>query len=150
KIGNQQDQQIDAVRADRRLDDARKRGLPGSGLDAQRLYQQWLTELALASGLNVTTTPNKVQPVGDVYNAVQVTLDGTATFDELQTFLRRFRQADLLHRIFRLDITSPAVEGDPELRIVIAAEGLNVTGAATRSQLFPQIELPEPLSADAA
>lgn len=150
KVSDQQQMQFEAQLADRKLSESRDRGLPGSDLDAQRLYLQWLTELALASGLDVTVTPDRLSPVGDVYNSVQVTLDGTATFDELQTFLRRFRKTDLLHRVFRLDIGSPAVEGDPELNIVLTAEGLNVRGTPARSRLFPQIELTQPLAADAS
>ncbi|MGC1273268.1 MAG: putative Ig domain-containing protein [Planctomycetaceae bacterium] len=149
KVSDQQQTQFESQLADRKLSESRDRGLPGSDLDAQRLYLQWLTELALASGLDVTVTPDRLSPVGDVYNSVQVTLGGTATFDELQTFLRRFRKADLLHRVFRLDVGSPAVEGDPELNIVLTAEGLNVRGTPARSRLFPQIELTEPLAASA-
>ncbi|HEX6984866.1 MAG TPA: cadherin repeat domain-containing protein, partial [Planctomycetaceae bacterium] len=149
KIADQEQQEFDLLLAGRRLDEARKRGLPGSDLDAQRLYQQWLTDLAQASGLSVQVTPGRRYPVGDVYNGVQVTLEGTATFDELQSFLNRLRRVDLLHRVQRLDVDSPSVEGDPELKLSLTAEGLNFRGAPSRSRLFPQTELAEPLPADA-
>ncbi len=148
KVSDQQLERYAAIRADRDLSDSRKRGLPGNDLDAQRLYQQWLTELALGAGLEVTAKPGVRRPVGDIYTGVQVSLEGTATFDELQTFLRRFRRTDLLHRIYQLDLTSPAAEGDPRLRLVMVAEGLNIEGTPPRSRLFPQIMLTEKLEAE--
>ena len=149
QVSDQQLKKYAADRADRRLSEARDRGLPGDSLDAQRLYQQWLTELALDSGLDVTVKPGVRRPVAGVYTGVQLNLEGTATFDELQTFLRRFRKTDLLHRVFRITLDSPASEGDPNLKVVLIAEGLNIEGTPKRGRLFPQIELIDTLSAEA-
>lgn len=149
KVADQEQQEFELLLTGRKLGEARGRGLPGSDLEAQRLYQQWLTELAIASDLSARVEPSRIQSAGGIYNSVQVTLEGTATFDELQTFLGRFRRADLLHRVFRLDIDSPAAEGDPELKFTLVVEGLNLKGSPSRSRLFPQLELTEPLAADA-
>ena len=59
--------------AAQRLSDSRRRGLPGDELEAQRLYQQWLTDLALTSGLNAKVTPNRRSPERGAYVAVEVT-----------------------------------------------------------------------------
>jgi hypothetical protein len=148
-IASQKQTQFEIHNAARELGTVRGRGLPGSDLDAQRLYQQWLNELALASGLEVAVTPvQRIYSGAGVYSGVQVNLDGKATFDELQTFLSRFRRADLLHRVASLKVTSPAAEGDPNLEIKLVAEGLNLKGTPARSRLFPQIELTEALPAD--
>jgi len=149
QVQDKNDQNFQLRLAAQRLSDARRRGLPGDDLDAQRLYQQWLTDLALASGLNAKVTPNRRSPERGVYTAVEVSLEGQATFKELQAFLRRFHSVDLLHRIVRLDIESPAAEGDPQLKFSLAAEGLNLEGAPKRNFLFPQADLKDPLPATA-
>lgn len=145
QVRDKEEQNFQLRLAAQRLTDNRRRGLPGDELDAQRLYQQWLTDLALASGLNAKVTPNRRSPERGAYVAVEVTLDGQATFKELQSFLRRFHAVDLLHRVVRFDVESPAAEGDPQLKFSLSAEGVRVDGAPKRNYLFPQSELKEGL-----
>lgn len=150
QVKNKGDKNFELQLAAKRLTDMRRRGLPGDEYVAQRLYQQWLTDLRDASGLTAKVTPERRTPTRGVYTAVQVSLDGQATFRQLQTFLRRFHSADLLHRVVRLDVDSPAAEGDPQLTFVLSAEALNLDGAPKRNYLFPKHELKAPLAASAA
>ncbi|MBA3312658.1 MAG: Ig domain-containing protein [Planctomycetota bacterium] len=143
------DQKVRLMVAERQLDTWTRQGLPGDPLDAQRLYQQWLSDLASATGLKVTASPLRRAPSGSIYTTVSVELKGTGRFSQLQTFLRRFHEVDLLHRISHFKIpSSPAAEGDPEFPIELTAEGMNVAGAPARNPLFPQHDLKESLPAD--
>lgn len=133
---------LELARADVRLKDWRAQSLPPDPLDAQRLYQEWLTNLALLSGFDeLKVTLERRVRGGETFVTVPVTLEGLATTRELTMFLDRFREVSLLHRITRCHVTSPSSSGDPELQVVITAEGVSVLSAPSRSRLFPETTL---------
>lgn len=126
----------------------RGRSLPPNPLDAQRLYQVWLDEVANLSGIEkpIITPGRRVVSRrksirGDLFTGVLVTLDGKATLTELSQFLYHFYRSDLAHRVVNLTIDSPESKGDPKLAISLTAEGLSFATAPKRSTLFPQAEL---------
>jgi hypothetical protein len=120
----------------------RSRSLPPNPFDAQRLYQVWLTDLAQMSDIReAKVTPGRRIPKGKVYTAVLVTVEGKATLANLSKFLYFFYRIDLPHRITSMSIDSPGNSGDPSLQISLTAEGLVLSGAQARKQLFPQSRL---------
>jgi hypothetical protein len=122
--------------------------LPPEPRDAQRVYREWLTDLTLLAGWgDVKFDQGSRTPRGDAAVAVPITIEGTATIDQLATFLRHFESADILHRITRLDVDSPSSEGKPRLSIVLTAEGLAVKAAPARQRLFPRTILERELPA---
>lgn len=143
KEANQKfDEQLELRKKEKRLADWRKISLPPDPLDAQRLYQEWLTDLGQLSGFEgIKVTLERRVATGKVYVTIPVTLEAKATVQELAQFLERFNSVDLLHRISTCDAISPASEGNPDLQVTLTAEGLSLTDAPVRSRLFPQIVL---------
>lgn len=130
----------------RRMSDWTERSLPPEPAEAQRLYQEWLNDLAELAGissLRVTPEPLQTAPTDISFRSVRVSVKGEATFEQLTYFLHEFYRADLLHRVQALKVESPG-PGAP-LKIVLMAEGLCVHGAQPRSHLFPRTELAESL-----
>jgi len=122
-----------------RLKRWRERSLPPVPLDAQRLYQTWLTDLAQLSGFgDLRVTPGRRIERGGVSTGSQVSLEGKATLAQLSDFLREFHRTDLLHRVVSLNVDSPAATGDPELGFSLIAEGVSLTGTPPREHLYPQ------------
>lgn len=127
--------------------------LPPNALNAQRVYRQWLNDLAENAGLSRLAIeaggrPRKSTRDGDVYAAAQVKIDGEGTLAELARFLYRFERTDLLHRIRELNIESEDIEGDPILRLVMVAEGICMQNADERLDLFTKSTLPAELPAE--
>lgn len=121
-----------------------------TALTAQRLYHDWLTDLAKQSGLeDVQVTPGPIRPSRDVYLSVQVILEATARFPDLAAFLAKFEGTELLHHVQEIRVDGQAEMGNPPLKIRMVAEGLVIQDAITRSRLFPEARLSEPLSAAA-
>lgn len=148
QVKDKQSEQTQLLVAKKRVAGWTDTGLPGDPLNAQRLYQQWLADLAKATGLDVQPQAGARRSLGNIYTSVQVTLKGNARFSEVRQFLHKFEQVDLLHRVSVLDFDSaPSTEGDPELPFQLTAEALNLKGAPDRPRLFPQIELAQPLEA---
>jgi ribosomal protein L12E/L44/L45/RPP1/RPP2 len=150
-VSKARDETVQLKVAERQLEGWKQQGLPGNPLDAQRLYQQWLIDLAVTCGLDLSavTSPNPTTQ-GGIYATVRVDMNGQGRFEELQTFLRLCHDADLLHRISAFNTKNvPAAEGDPEISFLLTAEGLNAIGAPARTPLFPQHELADALPADA-
>jgi hypothetical protein len=117
----------------------RERSLPPVPLDAQRLYQAWLTDLAQLAGFNdLRVTPGRRIERASVYTGSLVALEGKATLAQLGDFLRKFYQTDLLHRIVSLNVDSPIDTGDPKLEFALVAEGVSLAGTPPREHLFPQ------------
>lgn len=128
----------------------RRHSLPPDSLDAQRLYLAWLTDLAFQSGLNAKLTPDRVIKRGDVFTGVSVKIETkSARQQDLVTFLYRFHRMGLMHRIETVRIVSPENEGDPEMTVIIVAEGLSFPEAEDRATLFPESTLVTELNADA-
>ncbi len=128
----------------RRMSDWKDRSLPPEPAEAQRLYQEWLNDLAELAGissLRVTPEPLQVTPN---YRTVRVTVKGQSTFEQLTYFLHEFHRVDLLHRIQALKVEGPPNPGGP-LKISVTAEGLCLHDALPRSHLFPRAELADSL-----
>lgn len=124
---------------------------PDAG-NAQRLYQDWLHDLAQLSGfegLKVTADRRNVSR-DNVYVSVGVKIEAEAKYEQLCRFLDRFYRADLLHRISALRIQSKEAEGDPFLDVELQAEGLAIVDAPINRRLFAQTVLIEELSDDSA
>jgi hypothetical protein len=130
-----------------------------SALNAQRLYLGWLTDLAQLSGMEgvkVVPGSTKTISVGKgastkyVAMSVSVTLETSARYGQLCTFLDHFQRARLMQRINRLNIESPQSAGDPVLDIQIEAEGLALTDAPTRLTIFPETTLEQAIDDSAA
>jgi len=145
------DDKVKLLVAERQFDAWKRQSLPADRYEAQRLYLQWLSDFSTACGLECTVSPTgRLNAAGGVYTTIPVELSGRARFDELQVFLQRFYEIDLLQRISDLKIPAvPAAEGDPEFPFSMTAEGLSLVGAPDRNPLFAQLELETQLAADA-
>ena len=143
------DRKFALLLAKQRVDAARGRSLPADVSDAERLYPQWLADLAALSGFSEVQTA--VQTVsarrGEQFRPVRVTLTGQARTEELDDFLRRFARTDLLHRVNRAVVDSKTPTGDVDLSVEIEAEAVSLPTATDRNALFPLAELAEPLPA---
>ncbi|GIT30325.1 MAG: hypothetical protein Ct9H300mP1_23710 [Planctomycetaceae bacterium] len=117
----------------------------GSAHRAEEQYRNWIWTLAEEVGglkeLNVAPgSRGRAWWWGMV--PVQVQLTGLAVRD-VQRFLFRFYQADLLHKVVSLRMKSKSQnDDDPQLEVTLVAEGLSLSypsGRPTeRDTLFPQ------------
>lgn len=118
--------------------DWQARSLPGDPLNAQRLYQVWLTDLAQEVGFSeLEVTPGRRASRSGVYTVVQVAVEGKATIEQLARFLFEFDRANLAHRIATLTMETAQHRGNPPLDVTLSAEGLSLNGVADREELFP-------------
>jgi hypothetical protein len=125
-------------RAAATLDDWQRQSLPPDPFTAQRLYQQWLHDLAQECGLAALKVyPDRVTRKGSDCVAVTVSINAETTLDRLCLFLSRFYEMRLAQQITLLNIDRTQDQGDPRLRVAILVEGLSLRGAAERQQLFP-------------
>jgi hypothetical protein len=132
--------------SERRMSDWKDRSLPPEPAEAQRLYQEWVNDLAELVGfssLRVTPEPMQVTPNAS-FRAVRVSVKGEATFEQLTYFLHEFHRIDLMHRIQALKVEGPPQPGGP-LKILLTAEGLCLHDAPPRTHLFPRGELADSL-----
>jgi len=150
------------------LNDWKRRSLPPDepvksnkqrpdALNAQRLYQDWLGDIAQLSGFapeELEVSPDRrVVSRDNVFISVVVKIKAKARFEQVCRFLDRFYRTDLLHRVTSLRIQSLEPEGD-NLQILLEAEGLVLLdpdrSAASRTPqkrlLFDQTTLAEDLS----
>ncbi len=123
-----------------------EQSLPPEPVESQRLYQEWLNDLAEVAGIsNLRVTPEPLQVTPDKsFRSVRVSVKGEATFEQLTYFLHQFYRTDLLHRIQALKVEGPTNPGGP-LKITIMAEGICLRDAPERDHLFPRTELAESL-----
>lgn len=143
------DEQLELRKKVKQLAQWRQKSLPPDPLNAQRLYQEWLVDLAQLSGFEgVVVTLERRVAQGQVFVTIPVTIEAKATLQELAQFIERFESVDLLHRIATCDVISPASEGNPDLQVTITAEGVSLLSAPERSRLFPQVELADGLQKD--
>ena len=142
-----QDKEMELIKATSRTKDAKTISLPPDPIDAQRLYQRWLTELAnLADFKDVSVVPKRRTTKGDIYTSVQVSIDAKAGFVEVSKFLELFEQADLLHRVSELNLTSNSASDDSPLTVHVVAEGLSLPKAVAREMIFPRTKLLQQVS----
>jgi hypothetical protein len=139
-----EDDEFNMLAAQRRMADWKSHSLPPDPLEAQRLYQEWLTDLAEMAEISaLRVAPERISATTANFKTVRLTIKGEATFDQLTTFLHYFERADLLQRIASLKIESPDANANTngKLKVTLAAEGLCLPDAEPRSTLFPQSEL---------
>jgi hypothetical protein len=129
----------------------RQRNDRPEALNAQRLYQDWLHDLAQLSGFeDLKVQPDRLSVSRDnVFVSVGIKIEGEARFEQLCRFLGRFYRADMLHRVTSLRVQSRESEGDPFLQIALEAEGLAVVGSPEKRLLFPRATLTEDAPDDA-
>lgn len=154
-VTEKEDQLMMLARAGKTLKAARQASLPPDAgkakrpdaLNAQRLYLQWLTDLAeLCEIEDLKVTPDRRFLKGNEYVSVVVRIEADARYAQLVRFLDLFNRTDLLHRITSLRVNTKEFEGDPTMKVILEAEGLALVDAPTRQTLFPQAELSESLS----
>lgn len=120
--------------AQKRLDEWRQRSLPADTRIATSLYQNWLLQITRDAGMSdVKIDAAQSRRHGDVYSALQFTLQAKATLDSLTKFMHRFYLADHLHQIISLT-TVPEGEGKP-LKIQMTVEALSLSGAKSTDAL---------------
>lgn len=153
-------EQVELGRLKKKLEKWKGRSLPPDpvknakqrpdALNAQRLYQDWLHDLAQLSGFeDLEIRPERLTVSKDnVYVAVNVKLEARAHYEQLCHFLDRFYRADILHRISALRVQSRESDGDPLLQVTLDAEGLAIVAAPQNRRLFPQTTLEEELAED--
>ncbi|MFM7059261.1 MAG: putative Ig domain-containing protein [Planctomycetota bacterium] len=138
------DEDIQLTAAQRNLQDWRDNSLPSNIDDAQRLYREWLFELARqcgfsGSGFEVTPGSRSAQKEFSTISVdvkkAEVDLNGLARF------LYLFDQAAMMHRISALKIDSPGAQGNPRLVVSFSAEGMSVSGSEDRRELLPRTPL---------
>ena len=141
------DQKFQLMVAKQRVDAARARSLPADVSDAERVYPQWLGDLAALSGLDEVeiTVLNARSRRGEAYRPVKVNLKARARTDELDAFLRRFAETDLLHRMNSVAVGSVSPTTDIDLTVDLEAEAVSLPTATDRNDLFPVAELAESL-----
>ena len=122
----------------------------GSAHRAEEQYRNWIWTLAEEVGgfkeLNVAPGSRGGGRRGRGVVPVQVQLTGLASFGDVQRFLFRFYQADLLHKVVSLRMKSKSQnDEDPQLEVTLVAEGLSLSYASgrptERATLFPQTRL---------
>jgi Putative Ig domain len=144
------------IRSQALLKDFTNRSLPPKEIDAQRLYKEWVNDLADVVGFDgLVVEPGRRDRyfVGQgrlrkpLYGAVQVIVSGKTTFDRLCRFLYYFQRVDIPQRVVELRMLSDENEGNPLLKVRITVEALSVSAAKPRKRLFPETKLQSPLGA---
>lgn len=159
ELDSQQNRQMQQLAAGRKMAEWKAQSLPpdvkpigrqrADALNGQRLYQEWLTDLARHAGFtNPVVVPLNTQSVQDVYVTAQVRIKAEANYSELCQFLSLFEQADLLHRIHSCIIESSNYRGNPRFDVTLVAEGVALQNAPQREMLFPRTELAAAIDAD--
>ncbi|MEZ6065188.1 MAG: putative Ig domain-containing protein [Planctomycetaceae bacterium] len=116
--------------------------LPPEPLNAQRVYQEWLVDLARRSGLkNVVPSARTPSVNGSIFTSIPVVLSASGTLEDVATFLHQFERTDLLHRITKADVVSTETAGNPQLNVVFAIDALSLPTAPERVRLLPRGEL---------
>jgi len=151
EISDKELQELEILKSRREMAHWKARSLPPDPLDAQRLYQEWLTDLARIAGLtDAKVTPEPRIGRGEVFVPVRIAIEANATFEHLCRFLFLFHQTDLMHRIAEMQVDSEKNEGNPPLKISLTAEGLALVNASPRDRLFPQTQSLQELPTDAS
>ncbi len=148
-IDQQEEKELELLRSARQSGVWVKQSLPPDEHDAQRLYLEWLEDLAELSGISdLKLSPGRRIREGKTYIAIQVSLEGTATYQQMCHFLMHFYQTDLLQNIINLDLKSTGTSKADRLKLKLTAEGLALTKAKPREHLFPRAKLAAALKFD--
>jgi hypothetical protein len=148
KVGRKEDEETAVFKARGQLQRWQSESLPPDPLDAQRVYQQWLVDLARLAGMqNIVPSLGSRTAGSRTFTSISVTLEGEATIEQLAKFLFHFERTRLLHRLTRFDVKSPETEGNPLLEVLLTSEAIALNEAPDRALLFPRTtllkELPE-------
>ena len=128
--------------ARKRLEDAKAACLPPSSNDAQRLYLEWITDLAQECNFSQTTVlPGGQKPRSGKYLLVSVVVEAEASLENFSRFLFQFMQADLTHRITKLVVNSSTTSGKPTMKFSLTAEGMGVIGSENKNELAARTAL---------
>ncbi len=143
------DRQIALGVAQSNLKDWKNISLPSDIDDAQRLYREWVFELARQCGFSgpaFEVTPG-ARSAQKEYSTVSVDVRKAETdLQGLVRFLYLFDQAAILQRISAMKIDSPGAQGNPRLNVSFTAEGMSVEGTENRPELLPRTKLSGVLS----
>lgn len=131
-----------------RNEDAMAASLPPSRNDAQRLYLEWITDLTQECNFS----QSRVQPGGQQQRSgkfllVSVVVEAESSLEDFSRFLFQFQQADLMHRITKLDVSSNGTSGKPRMEFTLTAEGMGVIGSEEKAELSARVPLTRPLDA---
>lgn len=149
QIDQKEQKELELLRSAKQLGNWVAHSLPPDEHDAQRLYLEWLNDLAELSGIsNLKLSPGRRIREGKTYIAIQVSLEGSATYEQLCRFLLHFYQTDLQQNIIGLELDSTGTGKSDRLEVKLTAEGLALTKAKPREQLFPRAKLDSNLNFD--
>ncbi|WP_339731133.1 cadherin repeat domain-containing protein [uncultured Gimesia sp.] len=149
QIDQKEQKELELLRSAKQLGNTVAHSLPPDEHDAQRLYLEWLNDLAELSGIsNLKLSPGRRIREGKTYIAIQVSLEGSATYEQLCRFLLHFYQADLQQNIIGLELDSTGTGKSNQLEVKLTAEGLALNKAKPREQLFPRANLAANLNFD--
>ncbi|MAC52700.1 MAG: hypothetical protein CME31_09160, partial [Gimesia sp.] len=96
QIDQREQKELELLRSAKQLGAWVDNSLPPDEHDAQRLYLEWLNDLAELSGFsNLKLSPGRRMREGKTYIAIQASLEGSATYAQLCQFLLHFYQTDL-------------------------------------------------------
>ncbi|MCA9016779.1 MAG: cadherin repeat domain-containing protein, partial [Planctomycetaceae bacterium] len=149
QIDQKEQKELELLRSAKQLGNWVAHSLPPDEHDAQRLYLEWLNDLAELSGMtNLKLSPGRRIREGKTYIAIQVALEGSATYEQLCRFLLHFYQTDLQQNIIGLELDSTGTGKSDQIEVKLTAEGLALTKAKPREQLFPRAKLASTLNFD--
>ncbi len=150
QIDQREQKELELLRSAKQLGAWVDNSLPPDEHDAQRLYLEWLNDLAELSGFsNLKLSPGRRMREGKTYIAIQSSLEGSATYAQLCQFLLHFYQTDLQQNIISLELDSTGTRLSDRLEIKLTAEGLALAKARPRELLFPRGKLASTLNFDA-
>lgn len=149
KLENLQLQEVAVSRDLAALNEWKEASLPSDVNIAQRLYQEWITNLAQQSGFLIDDIePGMKNTVRNRYLTVSVDLKAETDLEGLSRFMFLFDQANVLQRLSTLKVSSSGSQGNPRLTVSLTAEAMSVEGSSRRTELFPRTFLNEPLPPD--
>ncbi|QDT93523.1 cadherin repeat domain-containing protein [Gimesia algae] len=150
QIDLREQKELELLRSAKQLGAWVENSLPPDEHDAQRLYLEWLNDLAELSGFsNLKISPGRRIREGKTYIAIQASLEGSATYAQLCQFLLHFYQTDLQQNIIGLELDSTGTRQSDRLDVKLTAEGLALAKARPREILFPRGKLTSTLNFDA-
>ncbi|MDB4786482.1 MAG: Ig domain-containing protein [Planctomycetaceae bacterium] len=136
--------------AQTRVVNATRMALPPEELVAQRLYQEWVTELANMYQLqDLEVKPEGRSSRGKVYTSVRVGLTAQASYEQICRFLSAFENAAILHRVSQLHLECDEHRGNPLVEISLSAEALALPDSPMRETIFPRFRLNQAVSESA-
>lgn len=138
------DDEIQLNVAQRNLKDWKQISLPGDIDTAQRLYREWVFDLARQcgfSGSGFEVVPGARSAQKEFSTVTVEVKKAEVDLQGLARFLYLFDQSALLQRISGVKIDSPGATGNPRLNVTLTAEGMSVAGTDNRSELLPRTQL---------